>query len=301
MELLASDPRCPPQLDGSRRPRRPAAPVLPLPVLAHDRHAQCRRPLLRSALCPGSHKLLAGLLALAGPAVRDGHCRRRHVRLLQLARRPPIRDRPAVLHVPGLDAQVQTLLYDILTSPAARRYIDQTHDGLPASLGAARGKIVLIRRFLLDQLPSTYDAAALPGVGLVPSSWPDNSPDFSITYNAASNLTAYVEDLYEPDADGLQGSVSQKTDAVVSHLAKAAAAAAATSQADLFITFASSEHNADVPPEYPETMATGNGTVTGVNERLLQDLQNLRGKRLGVVVLDFFDWPPNLVESILML
>jgi len=88
----------------------------------------------------------------------------------------------------------------------------------------------------------------------------------------------------------------------------------------LYITFASSEHNVDVPPEYPRIMALGNGTdVPGVNQQLLPWLKERKGKRFGVVsefpfpsfccalmlirsnflVLDFYDTVPGLVEAVI--
>ena len=50
-------------------------------------------------------------------------------------------------------------------------------------------------------------------------------------------------------------------------------------------------------------MAIGNGTeitpLGGVNHQLLPVLKSLKDKRKGVVVLDFWDEPEDLVELIL--
>ncbi|OIW33364.1 hypothetical protein CONLIGDRAFT_677157 [Coniochaeta ligniaria NRRL 30616] len=199
-------------------------------------------------------------------------------------------------------ARVQLQLFDILTGPAAQKYILQTRDEL-GTLGPARGKIVLLRRFDLDQLDAGYEAA-IPGIHLSPALWPDNSPDFELVYNADEGLAAYIEDYYEP-ADlpvGLNASVNiaKKLDAVAAHLRKAAGGEKPDS---LFITFASGEHNDAVPPVFPEIMAVGNGTADtplgGVNQQLVEVLGELKGKRLGVVVVDYWDEPAGLVDAIL--
>lgn len=205
--------------------------------------------------------------------------------------------------VPGAanDGRVQQQLFDVLTTPAARKYTLQARGEL-GTLGRARGKIVLLRRFDLDRLAPGYEAA-MPGIHLSPGLWPDNEPDFELVYNADKGLAAYIEDYYEP-ADlpiGLNASVNiaKKLDAVTAHLRKAA-----TELPDsLFITFASGEHNDNVPPVFPEIMALGNGTAEtplgGVNQQLVPVLEGLKGKRLGVVVLDYWDEPVGLVETIL--
>lgn len=199
------------------------------------------------------------------------------------------------------DALVQQQLFDVLTSPAARKYILQTRDEL-GTLGPARGKVVLLRRFDLDQLPPDHQSS-LPGIHLSPSLWPDNGPDFELVYNPAKNLAAYIEDYYEPNdlPIGLNASVNiaKKLDAVTAHLRKATT----ENQDSLFITFASGEHNDNVPPVFPEIMALGNGTTDtplgGVNQQLLPVLKELKGKRLGVVVVDYWEEPGELVDVIL--
>ncbi|OCK73513.1 hypothetical protein K432DRAFT_387357 [Lepidopterella palustris CBS 459.81] len=197
------------------------------------------------------------------------------------------------------NAAVQAQLFAALTSDAAKRYIDQTHNALP-TLGAARGKIILLRRFVLDQLNSTYEAA-LPGLSFPPSAWLDDNRDFSITYNPSHNLSAYIEDYYEPDdvpaGLGAATNIAAKLNATAAHLQKAASGVAPDG---LFITFSSAERDADEPAVYPKIMALGNGTdVPGVNQQLVPVIQGLKGKRLGVVVLDFFEMPGTLVPAIL--
>jgi 1-phosphatidylinositol phosphodiesterase len=202
----------------------------------------------------------------------------------------------------GNDAAVQRLLFDVLTSPAASRYFLADLNAL-GTLGGARGRAVLVRRFDLDQLPAAYDDA-LPGLHLSPAAWTDDSADIVIVYNATTNATAYVEDYYEPDDVPVSANVSvnvaAKLNATVAHLQKAAGPVA---PAGLFITFASGGHLQSDTPVFPETMAVGNGTdvtpLGGVNQQLVSTLRGLKGKRVGIVVLDFWDEPGELVDAIL--
>lgn len=205
----------------------------------------------------------------------------------------------------SFDATVQMMLFDVLNSTTAAQYIEQTHDALP-TLGEARGKAVLFRRFDLDQLPEDYDAT-LPGLHLSPSAWTDDSKDITLTYNAAKNLTAHVEDYYEPDDLGANSTaaanIAAKLNATVVHLQKATTNS--SNYADsLFISFASAEHVTTMPVAVtPQIMALGTGNSStpfgGVNQQLLPVLQNFDSQRMGIVVLDFWDQPSRLVSSIL--
>ncbi|KAF4632753.1 hypothetical protein G7Y89_g5366 [Cudoniella acicularis] len=178
------------------------------------------------------------------------------------------------------NADVQLNLFNILTSPAAQNYILQTKDEL-GTLGQARGKITLFRRFDMDQLPSSYEDA-LPGLHFSPSLWTDNDPNIVLTYNTQKNLTAYIEDYYETDSPtGTTASynIGLKYNATSSHILKAT-----TQYPDsLFWTWASSEFVSNVPADTPRIMATGNGTVLtpegGVNQQLVPFLESLKGKR----------------------
>lgn len=205
----------------------------------------------------------------------------------------------------SFDATVQTMLFSILNSTTAAQYIEQTHDALP-SLGAARGKVVLFKRFDLDQLPDEYEAA-LPGLHLSPSLWTDDSKDIALTYNNALNLTAYVEDYYEPDdlSDNstVAANIAAKANATTTHLAKAVSNTSNYAQS-LFISFASAEHLTTLPIAVtPQIMAVGTDNSTtplgGVNQQILPVLKSLGDQRLGIVVVDFWDQPKDLVPSIL--
>lgn len=94
------------------------------------------------------------------------------------------------------DAGVQLALFNSLTSPAAKQYFLQ-HVGSFGTLGDARGKITLLKRFDNDQLPSYY-TDALPGVHFSPANWTDNSPNITLVYNSTTGGTAYIEDYYQP-------------------------------------------------------------------------------------------------------
>ncbi|KAJ4424658.1 hypothetical protein N0V82_000586 [Gnomoniopsis sp. IMI 355080] len=205
----------------------------------------------------------------------------------------------------SFDATVQIMLFDILNSTDATQYIEQTHDILP-TLGEARGKAVLFRRFDLDQLPDEYEAA-LPGIHFSPSAWTDDSKDIMLTYNTAENFTAYVEDYYEPDDLGdnstAAANIAAKLTATVTHLQKATSNSSNYANG-LFISFASAEHVSTVPVAVtPQIMALGTGNSStplgGVNQQLLPVLEELNGQRMGIVVVDFWDQPSELVTTIL--
>ena len=200
------------------------------------------------------------------------------------------------------DADVQLELYRILTSPAAKKYFLQTKDAF-GTLGQARGKITLLKRFDMDQLPASY-GDSLPGVHFSPALWTDDDPDITLVYNAATNATAYIEDYYETDsATGTSAAynIGLKYNATTAHLIKAA-----TQYPDsLFWSFASSEYDTNIPVDTPRIMALGNGTeltpLGGVNQQLVPFFGTMKGKRLGIVMFDFFDTPGDLVSTFLSL
>lgn len=198
------------------------------------------------------------------------------------------------------NAVAQQKTYDLFTSDHAKRYIVQKRNEL-GTLGDARGKITLFRRFDLSHLPASC-SDALPGLHFSPSKWTDNSPNFELVYNTAKNLTAYIEDFYETAAGlGTPASlnIQWKYNATTAHLVKAAT----ESPDSLFWTFASSEYDANTPPDYPRIMALGNGTeltpLGGVNHQLASFLKQQKGKRMGIVMLDFFEEPGDLVDTLL--
>ncbi|KUJ08950.1 PLC-like phosphodiesterase [Mollisia scopiformis] len=197
------------------------------------------------------------------------------------------------------DAAVQLAIYNTLTTPVAKKYFLQAQNVF-GTLGEARGKITLLRRFDLSALPSSY-SDSIQGIYFSADQWIDNDPDITLIYNAAQNLTAYIEDFYEPGQPYGQGAaynIERKYNATTTHIIKAT-----TQYPDsLFWTFASSENDSDNPIETPEIMALGNGTDTplgGVNQRLIPFFKEQEGKRVGIVMFDFFDQPGDLVQSFL--
>ncbi|KUI65251.1 1-phosphatidylinositol phosphodiesterase [Cytospora mali] len=203
------------------------------------------------------------------------------------------------------DSTVQLMLFDILNSTTAAQYIEQTHDVLP-TLGNARGKVVLFKRFDLDQLPDEYQEA-LPGLHLSPSLWTDDSKNITLTYNTVLKLTAYAEDYYEPDDLGYDSSVAAniaaKVNATITHLQMATSEY--FNHADnLFITYASGEHILTWPESVtPQIMAVGDDNSStplgGVNQQIDPVLKGFRGQRMGIVVVDFWDQPRDLISDII--
>ncbi|KKK20703.1 hypothetical protein P175DRAFT_0498773 [Aspergillus ochraceoroseus IBT 24754] len=200
------------------------------------------------------------------------------------------------------DAAVQMHLYNALTSEAAHRYFLHVNGEL-GTLGKARGKIILMRRFDLDQLPASY-TDALPGLHFSPSLWTDNGLDIALVYNTEKNLTAYIEDYYQPltpMGSSAAENIRWKYNATTAHLTKAAT----THPNSLFWTWASSENTDNVPQVWPSIMAVGNGTAYtpdgGVNQQLVPFLKQHKGKRMGIVMFDFFEQPSDLIDTFLSL
>ncbi|KAA8568283.1 hypothetical protein EYC84_007319 [Monilinia fructicola] len=198
------------------------------------------------------------------------------------------------------DAKAQLKLFDALSSPAARKYLVQAKDEF-GTLGESRGKIILLRRFDLNHLPDSYENA-LPGVHFPPALWTDNSPDIKIVYNAASSSAAYIEDGYEPQTPWFSNAtvdIQWKYDVTTAHLLKAANQSLAPDS--LWWTWASGGKILD--GVFPEIMAVGNGTdytpSGGVNQMLVKFLEEMKGKRVGIVMFDFFETPGNLIETLL--
>lgn len=198
------------------------------------------------------------------------------------------------------NADLQLNLYNILVSPAAQHYFLQRKDQLGV-LGEARGKIILLRRFDFDQLPSSY-TQALPGLHFSPNLWTDNGPNITLVYNQQKNLTAFIEDYYQPltpAGSSAAENIRWKYNATIENLSKAADG----SGDSLFWTWASGTNTANVPPDWPRIIATGNGSdltpAGGVNHQLIPFFKQAKGKRLGIVMFDFFDQPSQLIDTFL--
>lgn len=192
-------------------------------------------------------------------------------------------------------------LYAILTSTAAQKYILQTKDKV-GKLGEARGKIVLFRRFDLNLLPLEYEDS-IPGIHFSPRKWTVNSASITLDYNSEAGskdeeCVAYIEDYYHPVTlpnSSVAENIDVKFNATWSHLLRAAS----DEHPDgLFWTFASGTNvNNDVPVT-PKLMALGEESH-GVNQRLLERMGTMQGKRLGIVMFDFFEEPEGALDVFL--
>ncbi|KAK4540337.1 hypothetical protein LTR36_009294 [Oleoguttula mirabilis] len=200
------------------------------------------------------------------------------------------------------DPSVQLMLFNALTSPAARQYILQTMGSI-GTLGQARGKITLLKRFDFDMLPTSY-TYALPGLHFSPNNWTDNSPNITLIYNSTTAATAYIEDYYQPLTpanSSYEDNIQWKLNATESHLRMAAT----THPDSLFWSFASSTNLANNLPVTPAMQALGLGNAStpggGVNQRLVPFLEGMKGKRLGIVMFDFYETPGDLLPLFLSL
>ncbi|KAK1229407.1 hypothetical protein PQX77_007527 [Marasmius sp. AFHP31] len=199
-------------------------------------------------------------------------------------------------------AELQEHIYNLFESPLAKRYWMQTNGRL-GTLGESRGKLILLQRFAYSLLPT--DLTNRIGIALPPDLWTDNGPNIELVYNEDEDRIAYIEDFYEPHPPTNESpdnraeiNILWKFNATIAHLERAGDSSNETTKDQLFITFASAENNDE--NVFPKIMALGNGTsTTGVNQRLLEWLGEKRGQRRGVVMLDFFDTVPGLVEAVI--
>ncbi|KAI7170293.1 hypothetical protein D0869_07202 [Hortaea werneckii] len=201
---------------------------------------------------------------------------------------------------------VQSLMFETLTSPAAKQYIQQT-TGEIGTLGESRGQIVLLKRFDLDRLPASYDAA-LPGLHFSPDDWTENGDNITLTLNASTGLTAYIEDYFQPQTSShstAEENIKWKLNATSAHLRMAATSSSQNphNNHNLFWTFASSTKLPNTPPITPVMQALGNGSsvtpLGGVNHQLVPILRELQGQRLGIVMFDFYEEPAELLDLFL--
>jgi 1-phosphatidylinositol phosphodiesterase len=129
------------------------------------------------------------------------------------------------------------------------------------TLGDVRGKIVLLRRFKGGQ-----------DIGFDATYWPENER----FRNAAAPFYS-VEDRYQSPGD------DDKFDFVVAHLEEARRG----DTRDLYITFASAVN------------LTAGGYANAINPRLNAYLAGSPRGRIGIVVMDYFDQPRELVANVI--
>ncbi|RKF56546.1 1-phosphatidylinositol phosphodiesterase [Golovinomyces cichoracearum] len=194
----------------------------------------------------------------------------------------------------------QKALYEALTSPTARRYFLPIENDL-GTIGSARGKIILLRRFELDMLPP-HERDSIPGVLFPPSEWKKNGHNFTIIYNRTKNHMAHIQDHFHLSGKRrfsvkIQEAITLKFDIIKRHLEKAMI----SHNDDLIWSFTSAEKNLNIPPLYPKVIAFGDEKNIGVNYMLTKFFQDLKGtnSRLGIVMFDFSDTPGEMVKSFL--
>ncbi|KAJ7190737.1 PLC-like phosphodiesterase [Mycena pura] len=168
------------------------------------------------------------------------------------------------------------------------------------TLGAARGKLVLLQRFTYQFLPSPANPF---GIHLDAEQWTPNGGDIELAYSKIPKRVAYIQDTFMPlvpPHSSADANITSKFEAVTGHLAKAMNAALNGEVEEAFyISFASAHKNADRIT--PNIIALGDASTstTGMNERLLPWFKQHKGKRFGAVLLDFYHSQPEMVEAII--
>jgi 1-phosphatidylinositol phosphodiesterase len=183
-------------------------------------------------------------------------------------------------------ASLEQTIYNLVTGQDVSDYWVQSTT-LP-TLGAARNKAILLRRFPFDLL------TGITPIGIDASSnWTDNNAAFTITYSTNNDLL-YIEDLYDVNGTDTADAVDAKFAALSAHLDLATGGPDVN---QLYIGFASGYSGIAVTPQ---GLAEGNGTTApGVNIKTIEYLANKRGSRFGVVLYDFIGSDTRLVPATL--
>ncbi|KAJ7486774.1 PLC-like phosphodiesterase [Mycena latifolia] len=197
------------------------------------------------------------------------------------------------------DRKFEEILFATLNNGLGQRF------WLPASgalgtLGAARGKLILLQRF-------TYQFLSPPshpfGIHLDGEQWTPNGRDIELIYNEEPKRLAYIQDTFlplVPPNSGAAANIASKFEVVMAHLAKAMNRSPSADRVEaLYISFASAHAKGDIVPLTPDIIALGQGSTEGMNARLLPWFRQHRGKHFGVVFLDFYHSQPGLVEAII--
>ncbi|KAJ7173185.1 PLC-like phosphodiesterase [Mycena filopes] len=198
------------------------------------------------------------------------------------------------------DKKFEEILFATLNNEVGKRFWLQA-SGKVGTLGAARGKLVLLQRFTYQLLSSP---AANPfGIHHDAEQWTPNGGDIRLVYNKEPRRVAYIQDTFMPlvpPNSSPDANITSKFAAVTSHLEKAMSAAHSDGgdvEEALYISFASAHANRDLIT--PNVIALGDETTTGMNERLLPWFKKNTGKRFGIVLLDFYHSQPDLVKAII--
>ncbi|KAJ7173202.1 PLC-like phosphodiesterase [Mycena filopes] len=199
------------------------------------------------------------------------------------------------------DKKFEEILFATLNNDIGKRFWLQA-SGEVGTLGAARGKLVLLQRFTYQFLSSP---AANPfAIHLDAEQWTPNGGDIRLVYNKSPRRVAYIQDTFMPlvpPNSSPDANITSKFAAVTTHLEKAMSSATHSDGDDveeaLHISFASAHANRDLIT--PNVIALGDETTTGMNERLLPWFKKNTGKRFGIVLLDFYHSQPDLVKAII--
>ncbi|KAG6890058.1 hypothetical protein C0995_012516 [Termitomyces sp. Mi166 len=193
------------------------------------------------------------------------------------------------------DAALQEHLYNIFQGDLAKKYWVQTN-GTLGTLGEARGKLTLLQRFTYSLLPPTSTNRI--GIWLDGAHWTDNGKIIEILYNAPQNQIAFIEDYYSMDELSInadtQPNIDLKFNTTVAHLNNATM----FNMDQLYISLRVGRMCRGLRPRW--VMALGNGTdVLGVNQKLFPWLKERKGQRFGIIMLDFYDAVPGLIEAVI--
>ncbi|KAJ7838132.1 PLC-like phosphodiesterase [Mycena olivaceomarginata] len=197
------------------------------------------------------------------------------------------------------DRKFEEIIFDTLNNGLAKKFWLQCAGEL-GTLGAARGKLILLQRF-------NYQFRSSPsnpfGVHLDAEQWTPNGRDIKLIFNTEPKRLAYIQDTFRPLVprnSGAAPNIASKFPVVKEHLEKAmhATLSAEVASEVLYVSFVSA-HATDELPTTPDMIAFGDATTKGMNERLLPWLRQHKGKRFGIVLLDFYHSPPGLVQAII--
>ncbi|KAJ7244940.1 PLC-like phosphodiesterase, partial [Mycena rebaudengoi] len=191
------------------------------------------------------------------------------------------------------DKKFEELLFAGLNNEVAKNFWLQTSGEL-GTLGAARGKLILLQRFTYQFLESSQNPF---GIHLGVDQWIHNGGDTRLTYSQEPKRVAYIQDTFRPlvpPNSGAEANISFKIE-----LEGLSVPGYEDTQEELYTSFASATANADDVPVTPNIIALGNSFATGINEHLLPWLKTNKGKRLGIILLDFYNAPYELVQAVI--
>ncbi|KAJ7502630.1 PLC-like phosphodiesterase [Mycena galericulata] len=152
------------------------------------------------------------------------------------------------------DKKFEEILFATLNNDLGKKFWLTTARGL-GTLGAARGKLVLLQRFTYQFLSSPSNPF---GIHLDAEQWTPNGGDIKLIYNQEPDRIAYIQDTFMPLVprnSGADANITSKFEAVTGHLAKAMNHSSAPGVDEaLYISFASAHANGDEVPVTPNVL-----------------------------------------------